>query len=117
MKKLAKMFLITGGGLIALLVGGMIISALSGHSPQQIRELNLIREWLWFRVIFYVLVILFWTYLSKKLAAYICSKNKELPEGSCEELALKINKRRFHVAAMFLFFELIIVQQLGAQSW
>lgn len=117
MRKFAKMFLITGGGLIALLVGGMTLSVLFGHSPDQIREVNLIRDWLYYRAIFYILVVLSWTYLSKKLAAFICSKNKELPEESYEELALKIEKRRFHVAAMFLFFELVIVQQLGVQSW
>lgn len=117
MRKFTKMFLITGGGLIALLVGGIILSVLFGQSQEQIREVNLIRDWLYYRAIFYALVVLSWAYLSKKLAAFICSKNTELSEESYEELVSKIEKRRFHVAAMFLFFELVIVQQLGVQSW
>lgn len=117
MKKFTKMIFISGGGIIALIVGGMIIAALLGKTTEQVREINLIRDWFFYRVAFYSVTVLSWSYLSKKWATYILLRNPSMTAIQKEVLAKAIANRRLHVAALFAFFEIVLIQQLGTIPW
>jgi hypothetical protein len=117
MNRLSKMVLISGGGTIVLIVGGMMIAALMGTSTEQVREVNLIRDWFFYRIIFYSIIVLSWSYLSKKWADHIIERSPKIEESQREELAKAIGKRRYHVAALFAFFEIVLIQQLGTIAW
>lgn len=113
MKSITKMLLISGGGIVVLMVVGMAVSFFLGKTPEQIKEYDLIQDWLIYRIIFYLLIVILWGKISVWIARYVLrgeeNNNLEKEEG----ISAAVFKKRWHVLALFVFFELVIVQQAG----
>lgn len=119
MNKIVKFCLICVGGVIGLIVIAMIVAALTGANPQEVKELDLIREWMWYRIGAYGLILIAWPWLSRLLISPKKS-NSELSDQDAEKIAKKreqdsavLVRSWWKVAALFAFFEIVIIQQFG----
>lgn len=119
MKNVGKFFVISVGGLLALMVLGMIFSAIFDVKPDEIKGVDLIGGWMWYRIGFYVVVVAAWT----PICWFITRPRFNPDELSDEDRAEYENKRErdiqylksqwWKMALMFAFFEAVIIQQFG----
>lgn len=119
MKSVGKFFVISVGGLLALMVLGMIFSAIFDVKPDEIKGVDLIGGWMWYRIGFYVVVVAAWT----PICWFITRPRFNPDELSDEDRAEYENKRErdiqylksqwWKMALMFAFFEAVIIQQFG----
>lgn len=119
MNKLVKFCAISLGGLLALMVIAMIVAAVTGANPQEVKDLDLIREWMWYRIGAYALILLAWSPVSRLLTLPKTSK-AEMSNQDFEKIEQKREQDRtvivrswWKVAALFAFFEIVIIQQFG----
>lgn len=119
-KGIGKYALIGVGGLIGLMVIGMVIAAIFS-SPEEVKGVNLIAEWMWYRVGFYVVVLLAWTPICQFITRPRPSPEDEEFTAEEKEEFLKdraadieyLKTLRWKVALLFVFFEFVIIQQFG----
>lgn len=119
MRKVARFGLYAGGGLIALMVFGMIISVVFDLNPDEVRSLNSVEDWMFFRLAMYTSVIILWVPICKWLT-YSKVRNQQL---SNEEYSILLDKREedlaflktywWKVAIAFAFVEFVFIQQMG----
>lgn len=119
MNKRSKFVFISVGGLVALMVIGMLIGVFVDVSPEEIKEVNLIDKWVWYRVAFYILTVLLW----KSICVYLTRPRFNLSSISDKDLTEYKNNRekdlrymvsqRWKIVALFAFFEIVIIQQFG----
>ena len=117
MSSTKKFYLISLGGLIGMLVLGMILAPLFS-TPEEINKIELSATWLWFRLAFYVVVILAWepicNFMTKK--SNTASENKkEVNEKRANDIKYLISIR-WKVAFILIFFEVVIIHQFGTRS-
>lgn len=119
MNKTGKFLVISVGGLLALMITGMLVSVFIDVRPEEIKSRNLIDEWMWYRITFYLLVVVLWklicTYLTRPRFDVKECAEKELAEfAKNREKDMKyLMKQWWKVALMFAFFEVVIIQQFG----
>tara|TARA_R110002167_G_scaffold204404_11_gene408606 strand:+ start:21887 stop:22231 length:345 start_codon:yes stop_codon:yes gene_type:complete len=110
-----KFMFISMGGMALLVIIGMVIIAVTG-SHESVSDLDLAKELIWFRLAGYVLLVAVWWLLSPRLL----KKEPEDAESSVEDAPEKdvseMQGQWWKVAAFCLFFEIVIVHQLGAGS-
>lgn len=119
MKNIGKFFVISVGGLLALMVLGMIFSAIFDVKPDEIKGVDLIGGWMWYRIGFYVTVMAAWTPIFR----FITRPRFNPGELSDEDQARYTEKRErdvqylksqwWKVVLMLAFFEVVIIQQFG----
>lgn len=119
MKGLGKFVAYSVGGLLILMVLGMLFSALFGVKPNEIKGVDLIGDWMWYRIGFYVVVVAAWT----PICWFITRPRFNPDELFDEDRAEYENKRErdiqylksqwWKMALMFAFFEAVIIQQFG----
>ena len=119
MKNIGKFFFISVGGLLALMVLGMIFSAIFDVKPDEIKGVDLIGGWMWYRIGFYVAVMAAWT----PTCRFMTRPRFNPGELSDEDQAQYAEKRErdvqylksqwWKVALMLAFFEVVIIQQFG----
>lgn len=118
-KQIGKFGLYAGGGLIALMVLGMIVSSLFGLKPDEVKALNSIEDWMVFRLVLYTSAVILWVPICKWLT-FGKLRNQDLSE---EEHSILLKKREddiaflktywWKVALAFAFVECIFIQQMG----
>lgn len=118
-KQIARFGLYAGGGLIALMVIGMIISAVFGLSPDEVKSVNSVEDWVFFRLAMYTGVVIFWVPICKWLT-YSKVRNQQLSD---DERSTLLDKREkdiaflktywWKVALAFAFIEFVFIQQMG----
>lgn len=122
MNRAGQFIMVSLGGLVGLMILGMIISLVMEATPSQVREINLIEKWFWYRCAFYACVIACWTQISIYM-----TRPPRMSFGGSEEDARRIEARRekdrdlvkaqrWKVALLFVFFEVVIIQQFGLAS-
>jgi len=119
MKGIAKFTVISIGGLLALMVVGMSISAIFGVKPQEIKEVDLIGDWMIYRIGFYIFVLLLWT----PFCRFVTRPRFDLSELNNEDFEIFKRKREksfnhfksqwWKLALLLTFFEVVIIQQFG----
>jgi len=118
-KGINKFLLISVGGLIMLMVFGMIIAAVLRVSPEEVRSVNLIEDWMYYRISFYVAVVLGWTPM-----CHWITRPRNITADSTEEEQREIHRKGqedmasfkalwWKIAAIFVFFEIVVIQQFG----
>lgn len=119
MKGLGKFATYSVGGLLALMVLGMLFSAVFGVKTNEIKGVDLIGDWMWYRIGFYVVVIAVWS-----LICQLITRPSFNPSELDDEDRIKYEKKRerdiqylksqwWKVALMLAFFEAVIIQQFG----
>lgn len=122
-KGLVKFLFVSVGGLMLLMLLGVVSSVMLDYKPEEIKEINLIEEWELYRVFFYISLILLWVPICKyitKPKAVIDEEQSDEEKKNAAELREK-QKKDFEylksswwkLALLLIFFELVIVQQLG----
>ncbi|MBL4761087.1 MAG: hypothetical protein JKY93_00130 [Gammaproteobacteria bacterium] len=118
-KRLVTFTLISIGGLFGLLIIAIMISLIFAVQPEEIKQINLIIDWMWYRIGFYLLVILMWFPLC------VLSTRSRIKLSELDAQALEaFNKNRekelsylksqwFKVVIFLVFFEVVIIQQFG----
>lgn len=119
MKGIGKFVVIGVGGLMAIMVLGMVFSAIFDVKPNEIKGVDLIGDWMWYRIGFYVIVIAAWSPISR----FMTRPRFNPGELSDEDLERYTNKRErdaqymksqwWKVALLLAFFEVVIIQQFG----
>ena len=119
MKSVGKFTAISVGGLLALMVLGMVFSAIFDVKPNEITGVNLISDWMWYRIGFYATVIAAWSLISQ----FMTRSKINLSELSDEDQEIYREKRKrdfqyldsqwWKVALLLAFFEVVIIQQFG----
>lgn len=119
MKAIGKFVVISVGGLLALMVLAMLFSAKFHVEPSEIKGIDLIGGWMWYRIGFYVIVITAWAPISR----FMTRPRANLKALSEEELEVFTRKRErdvrymksqwWKVAFLLVFFEVVIIQQFG----
>lgn len=115
----SKFALYAGGGLVLLMLIGMIISSVFRLSPEEVKSLNSVEEWMVFRLIMYSGVVILWVPICKWLTL-----GKVNQKGLSDEQRSECMKKRdediaflktywWKVAIIFAFFEFVFIQQLG----
>lgn len=119
MTKPVKIFLGTTGLIIALMVAGMLFSAVFRVKPEDIRALNSIVEFQWYRIGFYFLIVVLWPVICKVMTKpnidmktmteddVIKSVEKQQKDYSLLKSKLK------HLVLLILFFEVVVIRQFG----
>jgi hypothetical protein len=119
MKSLGKFVSITVGGLVAMMVLGMIGAAMFNIKPQEVKALNLITDWFWYRLAFYCFFMLSWI----PLCNYVTRPKKKTVDVS-EQIKAKAEEKRIRafnymkkqwwkLALFLVFFEIVIIRQFG----
>ena len=117
--RFSKFALYAGGGLILLMLIGMIVSLVFNLTPEEVKSLNSVEEWMIFRLIMYSGILAFWVPICKWLTSGEVNR-KDLSEN--ERLEYMKNREGdiaylkaywWKVAIMFAFFEIVFIQQLG----
>ncbi len=120
MKGFSKFLLIGYGTTIALLVLGMVIATqFMDIQPDEVVAANLITQWMWYRVAFYLVLVVMWPLVARGLTSA-----KKSIRGLEKEEAAEIVKKRdidykyiksqwWKVASLLAFFEIVIVRQFG----
>lgn len=121
MNQFSKFAFISGGGLALLMVIGLIISRIFNLGPDEVRSLNVVEDWMFYRLLMYALIVIFWVPICRWLTFGVM-KQTDL-DLSDAELEQKRAKREedvaflkgywWKIALMFAFFELVFIQQLG----
>lgn len=114
-----KFMVISIGGLMALMVIAMLVVAVTGANPEKVKEYNIIQDWVWYRIGAYAAIVATWPLLSRLL-----TRPKGNTKGMSEADIHKTEEKRerdrsviakawWKVAALFAFFEIVIIQQFG----
>ena len=118
-KRFSKFVFICVGGIVSLMLVAMIITSAFSLNPDQVRGLNVVEEWLLFRLAIYATVIAFWGQICKSLTRRKF-KNSELTvielseaKKQREEDLVYLGSLWWKVALVFAFFEIVFIQQLG----
>lgn len=119
MKNVGKFFLISVGGLVALMVLGMVVGVIFNTDPKEIKSIDLIREWMWYRIGFYVIVVAGWEYICRFMTRQRHADPDNTPEEN-QEILLKrendiqyLKSQRWKIVLLMAFFEIVIIQQFG----
>lgn len=119
MKSLGRFVSITVGGMVAMMVLGMIWAAIFDVKPQDIKALDLITDWFWYRLAFYCVFMLLWIPLCNYITrpkhksdnARGVDKNKE--EEKRNRAFTYLKNQWWKLALFLIFFEVVIIQQFG----
>ena len=119
MSKSVKFLAITLGGLALMIVIGMVVAYFAGVDESKINELDLARDWAIYRIAFYIAAVALWPqiviYLTKPrfdVDALTDEEFKTFSEKRDMDIVY-LKKQWWKVAALFIFFESVMVQQLG----
>jgi len=119
MKGAGKFIAISVGSLLIFMVLGMIFSAVFDVKPDEIKGVDLIGDWMWYRITFYVIVIAAWSPI-----CWFLTRPKFNPDKLSAEDRQEYEKKRksdvsymksqwWKAALMLAFFEVVIIQQFG----
>lgn len=122
-KGLGKFLLTSIGGLLLLMLIGVISGVMLDYKPDEIKSINLIDEWQYYRLGFYVFLIALWIPICRYITRPSPTNEKDQSEedkNKAQEL-IKTQERDFSylksswwkLVLLLVFFELVIVQQLG----
>jgi putative Mn2+ efflux pump MntP len=118
-KRFSKFALYAGGGLVLLMLIGMIISSVFNLSPEEVKSLNSVEEWMVFRLIIYAGVVVFWVPICKWLTLgkvrrkdVSDQERSKLMEKREEDIAF-LKTYWWKVALLLAFFEFVFIQQMG----
>lgn len=119
MRRPIKFFFTSVGFIIALMAIGMLLSAAFRVKPEEINKLNLIEELQWYRLGFYIAVLLAWSWISKFMTrpklfdndTNVEQRTKAEEKRLQDYLALK--SKRVHIGLLFVFFEIVVIRQFG----
>jgi len=104
-----KFLMISVGGIIGLMIIGMVIALFSISNPNEIKNFNLIDDWMYYRISFYCLVVIFWRPISWFLLNYCTQQDREFVGSDLKNLV----NLRLKIIALFTFVEIVIIQQIG----
>ncbi len=109
-----RKFIVMGlGGFALLIILGMGVVALTG-SDEAIKKLNLIGDLAFFRIVLYVALVAGWWLLSPMLLKRV-TDDQEDPDGKPTDKDVTVIQAQWWKVAVFLiFFEVVVVRQLGA---
>lgn len=119
-KGIGKYALIGVGGLVGLMVIGMIVAAFFS-TPEEVKGINLIADWVWYRFGFYAAVLLGWTQICNFITRpriplddldITFEEKEELLNSRTKDIEY-LKTLRWKVALVFAFFEFVIIQQFG----
>jgi hypothetical protein len=119
MNKPIKLFAQTVGLIVALMAIGMLTSAVFKIKPDQIKSIDLIHQFQWYRFGFYLLIIATWPWICRLMARSQINMNKlsadeikTLEEKRQDDLVLLRSKQK-HIALLIIFFEMVVIRQFG----
>ena len=102
-----------------MVILGMVIAYFAGVDESSINELDLARDWAIYRIVFYIAAVALWP----QIAIYLTRPRFDVTALTDEEFKTFTKKRDMDVeylkkqwwkiAAMFIFFESVMIQQLG----
>jgi len=113
-----KFILVCFGGLAVMIAIGMIVVT-TFSSPTEIRGLDLVSDWMVYRILFYTLIIMTWSPLCHFLTRdkYSDGVEDEETDRSLGEKRVRdieyLKTLRWKVAASLVFFEIVLIQQMG----
>lgn len=122
MNRAGRFLSIGVGGLLGLMLLGMIMSEVMDVSPNEIREVNLIHDWFWYRLTFYAVAVLCWTRIARFMTRPSHSQAAHSVEDEIkfqqrrEKDFLLVKAQRWKLILMFAFFEVVVIQQFGIGS-
>lgn len=118
-RSINKFLFISVGGLVALMVMGMLIAVILNTSIEQVRGVNLIEEWMVYRLGIYVVLFLCWNLichwitrprLDKREA---CEEEQQLFEQKRQNDLVSLKRLRWKLVGVLAFFEVVVIQQFG----
>ena len=119
MSKSVKFVVIVLGSLTVMVILGMVVAYFSGINESSINELDLARDWAIYRITFYIAAVAFWP----QIAIYLTKPRFDVNALTDDEFKTftqrrdmdveYLKKQWWKVAAMFIFFESVMIQQLG----
>jgi hypothetical protein len=119
MSKSVKFLAIALGGLAGMVILGMVVAYFAGIDEGSINELDLARDWAIYRIAFYIAAVALWPQIS----IFLTRPRFDMDALSDEEFKTYTEKRDmdveylkkqwWKVVAMFVFFEGVMIQQLG----
>lgn len=119
MSKPTKIFFWTVGLIIGFMVIGMLLSAVFRIKPDEIRAMNIIAEFQWYRMGFYVLIIALWPWLCKFMTRPRMDLKKltehevKAAQEKQQRDYLLLKSKHTHVIILILFFEIVVIRQFG----
>jgi len=119
MSKNIKFLAISLGGLAGMVVLGMAVAYFAGIDEGSINELDLARDWVLYRILFYIVAIALWpqmtVFLTKPrfdVSILTDEEYKSFSDKRNRDIEY-LKKQWWKIAAMFIFFEAVMIQQLG----
>lgn len=122
-KGIGKFLLMSIGGLMLLMLIGVIAGSMLDYQPEEIKSINLIDEWQYYRIGFYALLMALWIPTCRYITRPKITKEEEqTDEERKKEAELRKKQARdfaylksswWKVTLLLMFFELVIVQQFG----
>jgi hypothetical protein len=109
----AKFFIISAGGLTLLMAAGMIFAVAFDLQPNDVRDINLITGWAWYRLLAYSCVLVFWGVISRMLVKSGNIHNKDVDASAIQADINYLTSKRWKIAVLIAFFEIFIIQQFG----
>ena len=119
MNKSVKFLLISLGGLSVMIIVGMTVAYFAGVDESKLNELDLAKDWLVYRIAIYLLIIGLWPQLSRYLTKPrfnvddLVEEERQKFEVRRENDIVYLKKQWWKIAGMFVFFEVVMIQQLG----
>lgn len=119
MRKVGKFIVVGIGGMLLVLVLGMVSSAIFGIKPDELKELDLIRGWVWYRLGFYLVLLLAWPLFCRFVTRPRFNQD-DLSEDELSDFSKRrekdieyLSQQRWKIALLLVFFEIVIIQQFG----
>lgn len=118
-KSINKFLFISVGGLVALMVIGMLMAVVLNTSIEQVRGVDLIEDWMVYRLGIYAVLFLCWNpichwitrpRLDKK---EVCEEEQQLFEQKRQKDIVSLQKLRWKLVGVLAFFEVVVIQQFG----
>lgn len=91
------------------LIGVFLTLTLSMNNGEVVNS-NYVKEFLVYRITFYSVIIVFWSFFAKLIAKLLTRKAPQKFEHAFSQL----NSKRMKLALYLMAFEVVIVLQLGA---
>lgn len=119
MRGLGKFVAYSVGGLLVLMVLGMVSSAIFGVKPDEIKGVDLIGDWMWYRICFYVIVVAAWSPISRFMTrprfnpGELSDDEQKAYQEKRERDVTYLKSQWWKVALLLAFFEVVIIQQFG----
>jgi hypothetical protein len=113
--KILRFPLIVGVGFVTLFVGLILLINLVNLEPADLKATELKEQLLPYRLFAYLLILTFWKPISRFLARPRIHPGDRTAETDekWKRLTILLEKSRWKLAAFFLLFEFIVIQNMG----